>query len=286
MAKLTEKVILEALAGVQDPSQGRDIVALEMVTAIQIKDSNISFALQVPSHRGPAMERLRSVVQEIAELRSKGAEVLLVTSGAVGIGAGVLALKEVPKKLVDRQACAATGQGVLVALYCRLLEDLGLKGAQVLLTESDFSDRYRYLNLHRTLERLLALGVVPIINENDTVATQELRYGDNDRLAARVAQLTGADLLVLLSDVDGLYEADPRTAPDARCLHDIPVIFIVDVCLEIDKTDEIKVEDFHIRHFLVHFEVCGRRVTVHLVCEKLTIMFDTTSRWQPRQSTI
>ena len=167
------------------------------------------------SDRGPALERLAGLVAEIARLRSRGVEVLLVTSGAVGIGAGVLALGEVPKKLVDRQACAAAGQGALVALYCQLLEEHGLKGAQVLLTESDFSDRYRYLNLHRTLERLLALGVVPIINENDTVSTHELAlgkgevFGDNDRLSALVASRIEASLLVLLTDVDGVFTGPP-----------------------------------------------------------------------------
>ncbi|MEC7240203.1 MAG: glutamate 5-kinase [Myxococcota bacterium] len=167
------------------------------------------------SDRSPALDRLRALVQEMASLRNRGVEVLLVTSGAVGIGAGVLALKEVPKKLVDRQACAAAGQGALVALYCQLLEEQGLKGAQVLLTEHDFSDRYRYLNLHRTLERLLSLGVIPIINENDTISTDELAlgkgevFGDNDRLSALVASRIEASLLVLLTDVDGVYTGPP-----------------------------------------------------------------------------
>ena len=167
------------------------------------------------SDRGPALDRLSSIVGEIADLSRRGVEVLLVTSGAVGIGAGVLSLGEVPKKLVDRQACAAAGQGALVALYCQLLEEQGFKGAQVLLTESDFSDRYRYLNLHRTLERLLALGVVPVINENDTVSTDELAlgkgevFGDNDRLSALVASRIEASLLVLLTDVDGVFTGPP-----------------------------------------------------------------------------
>jgi glutamate 5-kinase len=163
----------------------------------------------------PAIGRLSLLIAEIRDLRAAGKEVLLVSSGAVGIGANFLGLEQFPRTLVDRQACAAAGQGALVSLYCKLMEAVGLKGAQVLLTEADFADRQRYLNLHTTLGRLLELGVVPIINENDTVSTDELAvgkgqvFGDNDRLSALVASRLEAQLLVLLSDVDGVYTRPP-----------------------------------------------------------------------------
>jgi glutamate 5-kinase len=163
----------------------------------------------------PAIGRLAFLVESISALVEQGKEVILVSSGSVGIGARLLDLKRSPTKLVDRQACAAAGQGALVSLYCQLMEELGLKGAQVLLTEADFAERARYINLHRTLERLLELGVVPIINENDTVSTDELAlgkgevFGDNDRLSALVASRLEADLLVLLTDVEGVYTGPP-----------------------------------------------------------------------------
>jgi len=163
----------------------------------------------------PAIGRLSLLIEELRDLQASGKEVLLVTSGAVGIGARIIGLEQSPRTLVDRQACAAAGQGALVSLYCRLMEAVGLKGAQILLTESDFSDRQRYLNLHTTLGRLLELGIVPIINENDTVSTDELAlgkgavFGDNDRLSALVASRLEAQLLVLLSDVDGVFTRPP-----------------------------------------------------------------------------
>jgi glutamate 5-kinase len=166
----------------------------------------------------PSIGRLSLLIEEVRELRAKGKDVLLVSSGAVGIGARFLGLEHSPRTLVDRQACAAAGQGTLVSLYCRLMEAVGLKGAQVLLTEADFADRQRYLNLHTTLDRLLELGVVPIINENDTVSTDELAlgkgavFGDNDRLSALVASRLEAQLLVLLTDVDGVLTRPPNEA--------------------------------------------------------------------------
>jgi glutamate 5-kinase len=164
----------------------------------------------------PAIGRLSLLIEELRDLQVSGKEVLLVTSGAVGIGARIIGLEQSPRTLVDRQACAAAGQGALVALYCRLMEAVGLKGAQILLTEADFSDRQRYLNLHTTLGRLLELGIVPIINENDTVSTDELAlgkgavFGDNDRLSALVASRLEAQLLVLLSDVEGVFTRPPN----------------------------------------------------------------------------
>ena len=163
---------------------------------------------------GFASTRIAHLMDEISEVRRRGVEVLLVSSGAVGIGRERLGL-ECPTSVVDRQACAAAGQGALVAFYDDLCTGLGFSVAQVLLTEADFKDRRRYLNLATTLQRLLELGTLPIINENDTVSTDEIAlrgaavFGDNDRLSALVAVELGADLLVMLSDVDGVYDAPP-----------------------------------------------------------------------------
>jgi len=171
----------------------------------------------------PALARLFEVVETAAALVRGGTEVLLVSSGAVGLGTEALGLEETPSELVARQACAAVGQPRLVQLYAQGFEQKGLCCAQVLLTESDFENRARYLNLRRTLTALLRRQVVPVINENDAVATEELAlygkvFGDNDRLSALVAAKLDADLLVLLTDVDGLYDQDPSLHPDATLI--------------------------------------------------------------------
>ena len=170
---------------------------------------------------GLALSRFYSFVESIAELRRQEREVLLVTSGAIGLGAARLGVERGGQLLPLKQACAAVGQGRLMALYSDAFDRLGLTVAQVLLTEEDFHNRTRYLNLRSTLFKLLELGVVPIINENDTVSTAELEplvdgvarrvnFGDNDRLSALVASKIEADLLLILTDVDGLFDADPR----------------------------------------------------------------------------
>ncbi|MEE2750034.1 MAG: glutamate 5-kinase [Myxococcota bacterium] len=162
-----------------------------------------------------ALARMAHLVEQIGDLLQEGRQVLLVSSGAVGIGVERLGLPDTPTRLVERQACAAVGQGALVSTYNDLLERLGHVGAQVLLTEDDFSDRGRYVNLQHTLERLLSLGVLPILNENDTVSTAEIEmtdgavFGDNDRLSALLASRMEADLLVVLSDVEGVYTQPP-----------------------------------------------------------------------------
>ncbi|MEM9209330.1 MAG: glutamate 5-kinase, partial [Pseudomonadota bacterium] len=160
-----------------------------------------------------ALERLAT---DIAQARSTGQEVLVVSSGAVAIGCHVLGVNRPRARLDELQAAAAAGQVQLVQAWQSALSQHGLGAAQVLLTPDDTEHRRRFLNARGTLNRLLDHGVVPVINENDTVATDELRYGDNDRLAARVAQLVMADGLILLSDVDGLYSTDPRTDPSAK----------------------------------------------------------------------
>ncbi len=164
---------------------------------------------------------LESLAGEVVRLKQRGQQVLLVSSGAIALGRRYLNFASDQRRLEEHQAAAAAGQIVLAHAYQDLLDRHNIKVAQVLLTPDDTEDRRRYLNARSTLETLLALGVVPVINENDTVATQEIRYGDNDRLAARVSEMISADCLVLLSDVDGLYESDPATNPDAVLIPEV-----------------------------------------------------------------
>jgi glutamate 5-kinase len=164
---------------------------------------------------------LEGVCADVAELRKAGKDVVIVSSGAVALGRRELALDARSLKLEESQAAAAAGQIVLAHAYQEILRGFGIKAAQVLLTLDDSERRNRYLNARKTLLTLLGVGAVPVINENDTVATQELRYGDNDRLAARVAQMVTAECLVLLSDVDGLYTADPRRDGSARYVDEV-----------------------------------------------------------------
>jgi glutamate 5-kinase len=161
---------------------------------------------------------LNSLADDVAMLRARGIEVAIVTSGAIAVGRRHLGLVGRPLKLEEKQAAAATGQIRLAYAYQAALARHHLTVAQILLTLEDTEERRRHLNGRATMQTLLALGAVPIINENDTVATSEIRFGDNDRLAARVAQMISADTLVLLSDIDGLYTADPRCDTAARHL--------------------------------------------------------------------
>lgn len=154
---------------------------------------------------------LGSLAQDLAALRREGPQVIVVSSGAIALGAARLALPKGGRgSLADAQAAAAVGQIALADLWSRALGGEGITAAQMLLTLGDLEDRRRYLNASATLDRLIEAGVIPVINENDSVATEEIRFGDNDRLAARVAQAANADLVLLLSDVDGLYDRDPR----------------------------------------------------------------------------
>ena len=161
---------------------------------------------------------LGAFASDVARVRARGQQVLVVSSGSIALGRRRLKLKPGALSVPEKQAAAATGQSLLMRAWEEAFEPHGLICAQVLLTRDDTEVRHRWLNARATLETLLGLGVVPVINENDTVVTEEIRYGDNDRLAARVAQMVSADLLVLLSDVDGLYTADPRRDPAARRL--------------------------------------------------------------------
>jgi len=159
---------------------------------------------------------LIAIAEDIAELRARGADVVLVSSGSIALGRGILGLPMSELPLEQSQAAAAAGQISLARAWQEALAPHGLTTAQVLVTLEDSADRRRYLNSRATLSTLLGFGAVPIVNENDTVATDEIRYGDNDRLAAQVAATVGADLLVLLSDVDGLYTGNPNTDPNAQ----------------------------------------------------------------------
>ncbi len=178
----------------------------------------------VVDHDAPRAAWLDSVAADIAAARARGTAVIVVSSGAIALARPVLGLLQPRLRLEEKQAAAAVGQIRLAQAWTEALQAHGLTAAQLLLTLDDTEDRRRYLNARATLTTLLALGCIPVINENDSVATAEIRFGDNDRLAARVAEMVQADQLVLLSDIDGLYTADPKRDPAARHLPVIPVL--------------------------------------------------------------
>jgi glutamate 5-kinase len=185
----------------------------------------VGSALLVDTQAGtPNSIWLETLAADVAAMRVRGQEVLLVSSGAIALGRRQLGLSSARLKLEEKQAAAAVGQIRLAHAWKQALELHTLTVAQILLTFGDTEERRRYLNARNTLSTLLRLGAIPVINENDTVATAEIRYGDNDRLAARVAQMISADCLVLLSDVDGLYSADPGKDPAARFIPDVHTI--------------------------------------------------------------
>ena len=181
----------------------------------------IGSALLVDRTTGLKRDWLASLVDDIAELVEGGADMLVVSSGAIALGRSILGLGRRALRLEESQAAAAAGQIALAGAWSEQLARRGLKSGQILVTLGDTEERRRYLNARATIGTLLKMKAVPVINENDTVATSEIRYGDNDRLAARVATMMGADLLVLLSDIDGLYTAPPAQDPAARF---IPVV--------------------------------------------------------------
>ena len=182
----------------------------------------VGSALLVESSTGNVnRDWLEALAEDVAALRARGQEVVLVSSGAIALGRRELGLGRGKPRLEEKQAAAAVGQIRLAHAWKEVLEQRGFTVAQVLLTLGDTEERRRYLNARNTLTTLLRLGAIPVINENDTVATAEIRYGDNDRLGARVAQMVSADCLVLLSDVDGLYTADPRHDAAARFVAEV-----------------------------------------------------------------
>ena len=168
------------------------------------------------------LEKMERLVRELADLHNSGRELILVSSGAVGAGAGKLG--RTPSSLPEKQALAAVGQGLLMQMYEKFFSEYSKSAAQILLTRDCFADPSRYLNFRNTVFALLDYGVIPIVNENDTVAVDELKFGDNDRLSAMVACNSEANLLIILSDIDGLYDADPRRNPDARLIPEVAAI--------------------------------------------------------------
>ena len=170
------------------------------------------------------IRRVEALCKTISDIRNAGHEVILVSSGAIGMGVSKLGLKQRPADIPTKQAAAAVGQCELMYIYDKLFGEYHHTVSQLLITGDDTRSPERHQNFSNTLERLLELGALPIINENDTVATEELGIGDNDTLAAIVAKSVGAELLILLSDIDGLYTADPRRNPDAVLLHEVTEI--------------------------------------------------------------
>jgi glutamate 5-kinase len=162
------------------------------------------------------LTKLEILVREICDLRNRGKDVILVSSGAIAVGRRSIGVSHRPEKLAEKQACAAIGQAQLMMIYQKLFSEYGHRAAQILMTKQTMTNPVSRTNARNTFEELLALGAVPIVNENDTVSTYEIQFGDNDTLSAIVTALVGADLLILLSDIDGLYTDDPHSNPDAR----------------------------------------------------------------------
>lgn len=196
-------------------TEGRTAIADAHRVVVKVGSSSLTTA-----EGGIDPARIEALVDALAAVRQAGREVVLVSSGAIAAGLAPLALKKRPRDLATQQAAASVGQGLLMGYYTHLFAAYGLGVGQVLLTVDDVTRHGHYRNAFRTFGRLLELGVVPVVNENDTVATHEIRFGDNDRLAALVAHLVHADALILLSDVDSLYTAKPGT-PGARRIVDV-----------------------------------------------------------------
>lgn len=202
-------------------SNAREAIARAQRIVVKVGSSSLT-----SEHGGVHDERVEELARSIADRRASGSQVVLVSSGAIATGFPSLGLRARPRDLATQQASASVGQGMLLARYSQAFAGSGITVGQVLLTSDDVTRRSHYRNAQRTLFRLLELGVLPVVNENDTVATDEIRLGDNDRLAALVAHVVQADALVLLSDVDGLYDAPPnrpeaRLIPEVRQLSDI-----------------------------------------------------------------
>ncbi|MGM9551035.1 MAG: glutamate 5-kinase [Clostridia bacterium] len=170
------------------------------------------------------INKIDVLVRVISDLKNRGMDVVLVSSGAIGVGVGKLGLSEKPKDMPSKQAAAAVGQCELMYLYDKLFSEYGHITGQVLLTKDAIEHDTRRLNAHNTFMTLISMGVVPIVNENDAVSTEEIEFGDNDTLSAYVAELCESDLLVILTDIDGLYDSDPRKNPSARLISQVEKI--------------------------------------------------------------
>lgn len=172
------------------------------------------------------LRKLEVLVRELSDLHNQGKDVVLVSSGAIGVGAAALGMDGKPAELKKKQACAAVGQARLMMIYQKLFSEYNQTAAQILMTKNTMVNNLNRKNAKNTFEELLKLGAIPIVNENDSISTYEIQFGDNDTLSAVVAALIGADLLILLSDIDGLFTDDPNTNPDAR---------FIDVVEHLDK---------------------------------------------------
>lgn len=168
--------------------------------------------------------KVEKLVRELCDLRGMGMDVCLVSSGAIAVGRSTIGLPQQPDSLPARQACAAVGQGRLMMMYQRMFSEYNQVAAQILITKNTILNDHSRANTQNTFEELFHMGVIPIVNENDTVSTYEMQFGDNDTLSAIVASLTDADLLILLSDIDGLYTDDPRQNPDAKLVERVDKI--------------------------------------------------------------
>lgn len=187
-----------------------------MRTVIKVGTSTLTYGNGNLNIRGT-----ENLCKVIADLKNSGNEIILVSSGAIGMGVGKLGLKEKPKDIPTKQAAAAVGQCELMYVYDKLFAENNHTVAQILMTGEDFSHTDRYENFRNTLDRLLDMGVLPVVNENDTIATSEIKVGDNDTLSAMTAVGVSADLLILLSDIDGLYTADPKTDKNATLIKEV-----------------------------------------------------------------
>jgi glutamate 5-kinase len=165
--------------------------------------------------------RLDKLAMVLSDLMSCGKQIILVSSGAIGVGAGQLKMDSPPDNLIARQALAAIGQVELIRIYQKFFDEYNQMVAQVLLTPEGLDDQTRFINARNTLNQLISMKIIPVINENDTVSTLEIQFGDNDQLSAKVAAMIDADLLVILSDIDGLYSSDPKKDPDAKILSEV-----------------------------------------------------------------
>ena len=199
----------------------------EVLTAKRVVLKVGSSSLTGSAGLGLDLSAVDQLVDAVAVLKKRGVEVLVVSSGAIAAGLAPLGLTARPKDLATQQAAASVGQGLLIYRYTESFARHGITASQVLITSDDVIRRSHYRNAQRTFDRLLALGVVPVINENDTVGTQEIRFGDNDRLAALVSHLVHADLLILLSDIDALYDAPPTSA-NAKQITDVRDFALLD----------------------------------------------------------
>jgi glutamate 5-kinase len=190
-----------------------------MRIAIKIGTSTLAYST---GHMN--IRRVEALCKVISDIKNSGHEVIVVSSGAIGMGVGKLGLRQRPADMPTKQAAAAVGQCELMYTYDKLFSEYNHTVAQLLITGDDVKNQTRHSNFSNTINRLLELGVIPIINENDTVSTEEISIGDNDTLAAIVAESIGADKLILLSDIDGLYTADPHTHPEAKLIHRASVV--------------------------------------------------------------